>query len=78
MKNSKQALTKQITALENNCKALDTVSAIASVATKLRLSSLIIEALETISEEENLKNIDDEEYKKISKKTKEELLTSVE
>ena len=75
MKYSKQALTKQITALENNCEALDTVSAIASVETKLRISSLIIEALETISEEENkvlefkekvvkaILNIDDEEYK---------------
>ena len=58
--------------------------------TKLRISSLIIEALETISEEENkvlefkekvvkaILNIDDEEYKYISQKTKEELLTSVE
>ena len=66
------------------------MTAIASVATKLRVSNLIIEALETISEEENkvlefkekvvkaILNIDDEEYKKISQKTKEELLTSVE
>ena len=71
---SKQAITNQINTLENACKALNTVPAPASLATKLRLSSMIIEALRTLPAKEikvleykiilieSSLSIDDEEY----------------
>ena len=71
---SKQALTNQINALENACKAPDTVPSLASLATKLRLSSMITEALKTLPAKEikvlenkkilveSIFSIDDEEY----------------
>ena len=71
---SKQALTNQINALENACKAQDTVPSLASLATKLRLSSMITEALKTLPAKEikvlenkkilveSIFSIDDEEY----------------